>query len=191
MRPPAGNREHIAHRGIRDSDAARSLSGVIDDAGVQCQKLIVAAPVEREVLHFALANQTLRLGGARVQRRSAPRHGDLFPRLTDLENQIDDSLSAQIELYAAARLRAEVRLRGQELVAPDRQGGERVAAFAVGDRPPHRAALGIRRVDGGGGDRRAGSVADRARQGRQFLRHGRRYGEEAGEWNNGGVAHVL
>ena len=57
LRAAAGDGEHAAHRGIRGSDAAAALVGVVHGAGVQQDELVVAAAVEGESFDLAASTR--------------------------------------------------------------------------------------------------------------------------------------
>ena len=57
LRPAPAHAEHVAHRRVRTADPARPLAGVIHRRRIQCQQLVVAAPVQWQRLHLALVDE--------------------------------------------------------------------------------------------------------------------------------------
>ncbi len=57
LRPAARGGEHVADHRIGGADAPGALRGVVDDAGIEREQLVVAAAVQRQVLHLLLAHQ--------------------------------------------------------------------------------------------------------------------------------------
>ena len=57
LRAAARDGKHVAEDRVGGSDAAGALRGVVDDARIQGEQLIVTSAVERQVFHLAFSNQ--------------------------------------------------------------------------------------------------------------------------------------
>ena len=76
LRSAPGDGEHVSHRGIGSSHAARACRGIIDDRRVEQHQLVVAAAVQREILHLRFSDQSGSLLGGGVHRRRLRFHRD-------------------------------------------------------------------------------------------------------------------
>src|SRR5260370_17006788 len=57
LRAAARDGKHVAENGVGGSNAAGALRGVVDDARIQGEQLIVTAAVQRQVFHLAFSDQ--------------------------------------------------------------------------------------------------------------------------------------
>ena len=89
LRAAAGDREHVADDGVRCADATGALRGVVDDAGIEREELIVAAAVERQVFDLALADQAGDIFGGDLDDAGVGRNFDGLMNVADLEREID------------------------------------------------------------------------------------------------------
>src|SRR5260370_20899526 len=77
LRAAARDGKHVAENGVGGSNAAGALRGVVDDARIQGEQLIVTAAVQRQGFPLAFSDQA-----ANVLPRYGPDsgiHGDLPP----------------------------------------------------------------------------------------------------------------
>ena len=121
LRAAAGDREHAAHRGVRRPHAAGTLVGVVHRRGIQCEQLVVAASVERKLLHLARIDQAGDLVGGKIDGGGNVLHGDGLAA-DDLERQRQVQGLAHGERDAGALVAAEAAGVDADGVAPDGDG---------------------------------------------------------------------
>ena len=88
LRPAARSRKHVADHGVRGADSAGALRGVIHHAGIEGQQLVVAAAVERQILHLPLADQAGDIGVGDIFRGGYFLHLNGLLHLGDGESEI-------------------------------------------------------------------------------------------------------
>ena len=116
----AGHREHIAEFRVRGTSGAGALRRVIHRARIKREQLVVAAPVERKILHLPLSDKP---GSVfRHCRKDIGIGGHLhgLVNLTDLQRKVDLLVVADNERDSGSSLRAKARLVRDDFVIADR-----------------------------------------------------------------------
>ncbi len=123
--PPSIHRERISVAGA----GVGAFQAVVDDAGVQGHQIVEAAAVERQVLHFALSDESRNRGRGGVDHGGLFGDGHFLREIANLEPQIHHRFLPDHQIDAVANLGLEAGLFGP---AP---GRGRRAGTGRGNRP--------------------------------------------------------
>src|SRR5579875_2402613 len=141
LRAIARDGKVIAHRGIRDADAAGLLGGEIDDAGIESQQFIVAAPVQREILHLLSADQSRDASGCQTDRGRVGIHNNLLLLSARLQADVDFRVLANYEVDSKSLRRRKAWLVDEDLIIAGRERHYVILAGAVGGYIPLHAGV--------------------------------------------------
>ena len=156
LRAPARNRKHVADHRVRCADAARALRGVINDAGIERQELVVAPAIQRQVLHLAVVHQSRDIGGGHIGHEACFHHNRLVDS-SEGERQIDGRVLSQHQRDIPLR-RIEPGLFGGNLVRPHGKQRSFIPARVVGEDGANGPLLRVDDLDGGMRDGAAGGI---------------------------------
>ena len=160
LRAAARDGEHVAHRRTGGAHASRTLGGVVDDAGVEGDQLVVAAAVQRQISDLAFIHQPGDLLRGLVHRRSGGLHRDHLLQFPHRQREIHHRGLADHQVDPGFHLRGEARFFGGDLVMANGDGRSRIAAAIVGNQLAFGAGLQTFHGDSGGGNGRARFVFD-------------------------------
>ncbi len=156
LRAAARDGKHVADDGIRRADSAGALRGVIDDARIQRQQLVVTSTVERQIFDLALADQSGYVLGRDLERAAVRGNFHGLVNVADLKSQVDLFALPDDKGDAGATVGLEASLRCGDFVVADGQRGRVESSGFVGDERATAAGLKINYRDGGARDGGAG-----------------------------------
>ena len=132
------------------------LRSVVDDAGIQSEKLVVAAAVERQVLYLLLTDQAGDVFIGDGDEVGMLGDGDALPQLSDAEGDVHFDARADDERNACSGLSLEAGFFHGDGVAADGKQRGVVTALDIGDQIAGRAGFRVLHFDGGGRNGGAG-----------------------------------
>jgi hypothetical protein len=160
LRASAGDRKHVADRRVGSADPARPLIGVIDRAWIESDELIIAAAVQRKLLHLPLIDKPGGLLRRDIDGRRSGIYHHTLCNGADGEGDVNLVALTHGEHDARKLLATESCASDRDVVAADSERRGRVPAIAASDQRTFRA--GLRVVDDypGSADGRAGAIRD-------------------------------
>ncbi len=161
--PIARDGEIVRGCGVGDARAAGFLRSEINNAGIQSEKEIVAAAVERKFLDLLLADEAGDVLRAAAYNGGVRDDRDFRLNSARMNLKIDAGFLADGEKDAGTESVVETRFGDAHFVFPDGEGKNQVAARFVGGGSAERSRFNTLDRYGGVGNRRAGGVGDDTR----------------------------
>src|SRR5579871_6999271 len=156
----SGDSKIIADGRIRNANSAGFLPSEIDYARIERQQLVIAAAVEREILHLLRANEARHIRRGDADDGSVAIHSDLLADVSDSERLVHRAFLIHGEMDSRADRFGEASLLESKLVFAGRKGDDSILAFGVGCRNAEGAGVHVFHGDGGIGDGGSGGVGN-------------------------------
>ena len=113
--PRHGKRVSVAGTGVGALHGAE-----VDGSGIQGNQVVEAAPVQRQILHFALAHHSRDGGGRGVDQRDRFGNGDLLDEIAHLKPKIHHAFLTDLQIDAPADRGLEPGLPGFDFLPSQR-----------------------------------------------------------------------
>src|SRR5256885_1417199 len=159
LRAAARDGKHVAEDRVGGSDAAGALRGVVDDARIQGEQLIVTSAVERQVFHLAFSDQTGNV--LRGYGNDSGIRSDLYAlmHLPNVKGKVQLFTLTHDQSYGSPCVRLKPWLGGCNFIPANDQRRGTETPRVIGHERALRASFEICDFDSGSGNARAGGIA--------------------------------